>query len=139
MSKKFFIHYNPSLSLCEPLKNNSQSYAQTNVKPFYCTKCVIAPVKGFWFVREMQECTTVLFHRKKTKNNHMLLKTCYWKLIFVICSCSTWTCKHAKHARHIDTWARKHARYVATWARKHARHAGTWARAARNLADSYTT
>ena len=104
----------------------------------------------------MQECTTVLFHRKKTKNNHKNVReTCYWKLIFVICNYSTWARRHAKHARHVgtwgrkarkawarrhprhvDTWARKHVRHVSMWPRKHSRHAGTWARKARNLADS---
>ena len=47
------------------LLTTSQSYAQTKIKPFYCKKFVIAPVKGFRLVRAMQECTTVLFHRKK--------------------------------------------------------------------------
>ena len=91
----------------------------------------------------MQECTAVLFHRKKTKINHKnVRKTCYWKLIFVICSYSTWRRKHARnvgtwarnHVRHVGTWARNHARHVGTWARNHARHAGTWARKhARNV------
>ena len=78
-------------------------------------------------------CATVLFGRKKTKNNHKnVRKTCYWKLTFVICSYSTWTRRHAKHARHVATWARKawarrHARHVDTWVRKHERHTGTWA------------
>ena len=53
MFKKFFIYplvpipYNPSLNFCEPLKNNSQSYAQTKTKAFHVTKFVIALVKGF--------------------------------------------------------------------------------------------
>ena len=96
----------------------------------------------------MQECTTFLFHRKKTKGNlKNVRKTCYWKLIFVICSYSTWARRYEKQARHVITWARKHIRQVGTWAGKHARHAGTWARKharqvdtwarkARNLADS---
>ena len=84
----------------------------------------------------MQECAAVLFHRKKTKNNHKnVRKTCYWKLIFVICSCSTWAGRHAKHTRHAGTWARKarkvwarrQARQVGMSARKHAGHVGTWA------------
>ena len=43
----------------------SQSYAQTKIKPFYFTKSVIAPVKGFRLVRAITECITVLFHSKK--------------------------------------------------------------------------
>ena len=39
------------------LKNNSQSSTQTKIKPFYCRKFVIAPVKGFCLVREVPECT----------------------------------------------------------------------------------
>ena len=86
--------------------------------------------------------------QEKTKSNlKNVRKTCYWKLIFVICSYSTWRFKDArhvdtwphKHARHVGTWARKHARHVGTRARKHARHVGTWARKlarTRNLADS---
>ena len=77
----------------------------------------------------MQECTTVLFHRKKTKNNHKnVRKTCYWKLVFVICSYSTWACRHAKYERHVGTWTRKTRKAVGTWARKQARHVRTWAR-----------
>ena len=125
----FFIYpLAPELHLLSFIKNNSQSYAQTKIKPFHCTKFV------FRLVKEMQECTAVLFHRKKIKNNHKnVRKTCYWKLIFVICSYSTW--RH-KHARHAGTWAHKHARHVGTRARKHAKHVGTWARKASNLAGS---
>ena len=48
------------------------------MKPFCCTEFVIAPVKGFRLVREMQQGTTFLFHRKKTKNNNKnVRKTCY--------------------------------------------------------------
>ena len=35
------------------------------IKPFYSTKSVIAPVKGFRLARAMQKCITVLFYRKK--------------------------------------------------------------------------
>ena len=78
-------HYNPSLTFYKPLNNNSQSYAQTKIKPFYCTKSVIAPVKGFRLVRAMQECITVLFDIKTKKEQsqkckeNILLKTyfCY--------------------------------------------------------------
>ena len=34
-----------------------QSSTQTKIKLFYCTKFVIAPVKGFRLVRKMPECT----------------------------------------------------------------------------------
>ena len=70
MFKKSFIyplapaHYNLSPTFLKN-KNNPQSYAQTKIKPFYCTKFVIALVKGFRLVREVQGCATVLFHRKK--------------------------------------------------------------------------
>ena len=52
MFKKFFIyslalvHYNPSLTFYEPLRNNSESYVQTKSKPFYFRKFVITLVKG---------------------------------------------------------------------------------------------
>ena len=100
----------------------------------------------------MQECTTVLFHRKKTKNNHKnIRKTCYWKLIFVICSIvrqhvdmqstlGTLTRWHVstqstqgvrkwarRHPRHVGTWARDQARHVGTWEREYSRHFDTWA------------
>ena len=58
-------HYNPSLTFYKPLNNNSQSYAQTKIKPFYCTKSVIASIKGFRLVRVMQQCIAFLFHGKK--------------------------------------------------------------------------
>ena len=87
MFKKPFIYplahaqYNPSSTFYYPLKNNFQSYAQTKVKPFYCTKFVMAPVKGFQLVRETQECTTVLFHKEQSQKSkkNKLLKTyfCY--------------------------------------------------------------
>ena len=92
---------------------------------------------------------------KDNEQSQNVTKTCYWKLIFVIRSYSTWARRHAKHASHVGTWARrhastwahmharhvgnwvrKHARHVGTWARKHARHVGTWVSKARNLADS---
>ena len=77
----------------------------------------------------MQECTTFLFHRKKTKGNlKNVRKTSYWKLIFVICSYSTWARRYEKQARLVVTWVRKHVRQVGTWAGKYARHAGTWSR-----------
>ena len=58
---------------------------QEKINHFIIPKFVLAPMKDFRLVREMQECTTVLFHRKKTKkkyrksNENMLLKTyfCY--------------------------------------------------------------
>ena len=98
--------------------------------------------------------------QEKERKNHYknVRETYYWKLIFVICSYSTWARRHEKHARHVGMWALKQARHVGTWAREHARHVGTrarkharhvgtwahkharhvcmWARKARNLADS---
>ena len=90
-----------------------------------------------------EQCKNVqqfYFTGKERKNNHKSArKTYYWKLIFVICSYSTWARNHLgtkstqgtlprEHARHVATWARNHARRVGTWARTHARHVGTWAR-----------
>ena len=49
------------------IKMNSQSHAQAKFKSFYCTEFVIASVKGFRLLREMQECTTFLFHTRKDK------------------------------------------------------------------------
>ena len=96
-------------------------------KPFHCTKFVIAPVKGFWLVREMQECTTVLFHRKMTKNNHKNeRKICYWKLVFVICSYSTWARRHAKQG--MSTWPREHVDTLDTLAPEHVSKQSTLAR-----------
>ena len=54
---------------------------KTKIKPYHCTKFAIAPIKGFWFVREMQECTTVFISQEKDKEQsqkfkkNMLLKT----------------------------------------------------------------
>ena len=85
---------------------------------------------------------------KERKDHYKNVRvTYYWKLIFVICSYSTWARRHEKHARHVGMWAREHARHVGTRACKHARHVGTWAhkhathvcmwaRKARNLAYS---
>ena len=99
----------------QPLKNNSQSYAQTKIKRFPCTKFVIAPIKGFWLITEMQECTTVFISQEKDKGqSQKCKKTCQWKLIFVICSYGTWARRHAKHARHIGKWSRRHTRHVGT-------------------------
>ena len=64
---------------------------------------------------------------KDNEQSQNVTKTCYWKLIFVIRSYSTWARRHTKHASHVGTWARRHARHVDTWARMHARHVGTWA------------
>ena len=139
MFKKFFIyplalvHYNPSLTFYEPLRNNSESYVQTKSKPFYFRKFVITLVKGLWLVTEMQECPTVFFHRKKQRTIAM---KCVWKLIFVIFSHSTWDCRHAKHVSHVGTWARKarkawgceHVDIQDTLAREHVSTQGTLAR-----------
>ena len=128
MFKKFFIyplalvHYNPSLTFYEPLRNNSESYVETKSKPFYFRKFVITLVKGFWLVTEMEECPTVFFHRKKQRT---IARKCVWKLIFVIFSHSTWNCRHAKHASHVGTWARKARK---AWGCEHVSTQGTLAR-----------
>ena len=113
MFKKFCIyslvpaHYNPSPTFYWPLRNNSQIYAQTNMKPSYCAKFVKPPVKRFRLKRQLQECTTVLFQRQKAKNNHKnVRKIRYWKLIFLICSYSTWVRKARKIRWHVSTWSR---------------------------------
>ena len=67
---------------------------QKKINHFVVPKFVVAPVKGFRLVREMQECTTVLFQWKKTKKKYqkykenMLLKT-----YFCYLSYSTWARK----------------------------------------------
>ena len=56
-------------------------------QPFYfiVPKFVIASVKSFRLVREMEESTAVLFHRKKTKKKYQKSKeNMLLKLIFVI-------------------------------------------------------
>ena len=87
----------------------------------------------------MQECATVLFHRKKTKKKNQKSKdNMLLKLIFVIWviarehigTQSTQSMLAREHAMHVGTLARKHERHVSTQgtgARKHARHFGTWA------------
>ena len=86
--------YNPSRTVYEPLKNKPQISTRTKIKPFYFRKFVIAPVKGFRLVEEMQECSTefskqifldtslvvvhfsytVLFQKKKTKKKYQRCK-----------------------------------------------------------------
>ena len=86
--------YNPSPTVYEPLKNNPQISTRTKFKTFYIRKFVIAPVKGFRLVEEMQECSTefskqiflntsllvvhfsytVLFQKKKTKKKNQRSK-----------------------------------------------------------------
>ena len=136
MFKKFFIyplalvHYNPSLTFYEPLRNNSESYVQTKSKPFYFRKFVITLVKGLWLVTEMQECPTVFFHRKKQRT---IARKCVWKLIFVIFSHSTWNCRHAKHVSHVGTWARKARK---AWGCEHVSTQGTLARQYLSMQDT---
>ena len=57
-----YINYLPSILIhVLPFTNNLkialkvQSSTQTKIKPFYCTKFFIAPVKGFRLVGEMPE------------------------------------------------------------------------------------
>ena len=121
--------YIPSPTIINHLKI-TQSSTQTKIKPFYCSKFVIARVKGLRLVRDILDYTTefsknifletflLLFHKKKTKQKHQKSKeTCHWKLFFDIWSYSTWTRRYAK--------AREQVRHVSTWARKHGRHVGT--------------
>ena len=133
--------------------NNCQGFTQKKSTHFYFAKFVMTLVKGFCLVREMQDwivkkmfqetysCLSCSFdiqffftgkrQREITKNRS---KTCYWKLIFVIWSYSTWARRHAthvgtcarEHARHVGTQARKLARQVGRWACKLARHVATW-------------
>ena len=49
-----------------------QSSTQTKIKPFYCTKFVTAPVKGFGLVREMPECP-IEFSQNKCFQRHSCL------------------------------------------------------------------
>ena len=46
------------------------------MKPFYCTKFVIAPMKGFRLVRDMPECKTELSKKKKKKKNSRDIPAC---------------------------------------------------------------
>ena len=48
-------------------------------KPFHCAKFVIAPIKGFWLVREMQECTKVFISQEKRQKK---LQKCKEKMLF---------------------------------------------------------
>ena len=114
--------YIPSPTIINHLKI-TQSSTQTKIKPFYCSKFVIARVKGLRLVRDILDYTTefsknifletflLLFHKKKTKQKHQKSKeTCHWKLFFDIWSYSTWTSRYAKareQVRHVSTWARK--------------------------------
>ena len=50
------VYITLSPTVYQPLKNNSQNFTQTKIKPFYCTMFAIAPVKKL--VRKMKECTT---------------------------------------------------------------------------------
>ena len=45
--------YNLSPIIYQLPNNNSQSFTQTKIKPFHCTKFVITPVKGFCLVRDI--------------------------------------------------------------------------------------
>ena len=130
MFKKFFVHplapvhYNPSLTFYQPLKNNSRNYAQTKMKSFLCVKFVIAPVKGFWLVREMQECTAVI------ENLYLSFAVIAREHVATQSTQGTLTREHARH-EHVITWTHKHVRHIGTWAREHARHVGKLARKAR--------
>ena len=71
----------------------------------------------------MQECTTFLFHRKKTKNNNKnVRKTCFLKLIFVISR------EHVSTQSTQDTLAREHVNTQGTLAREHVSTQDTLAR-----------
>ena len=50
------VYITLSPTVYQSLKNNSQNFTQTKIKPFYCTMFAIAPVKKL--VRKMKECTT---------------------------------------------------------------------------------
>ena len=59
---KIILSYLPPVIIHLPRFINhlkiTQSFTQTKMKPFYCTKFVIAPVKGFRLIREMHKCIT---------------------------------------------------------------------------------
>ena len=68
----------------------------------------------------MQECATILFHRKKTKKKYQKSKeNMLLKLIFVICVIAR------EHIGTQSMLAREHAMHVGTLARKHERHVST--------------
>ena len=52
------IRLPPFINHLKHLQINLKVLLKTKVKQFYCTKFVIATVKGFRLVRKMQECTT---------------------------------------------------------------------------------
>ena len=82
--------------------------AHTRKTKIYCTKFIIASIKDFRLVRAIQECTPVLFHRKKKEQSQkckekILLKTF---LLFVVRArehLSTQGTLALEHARPIDT------------------------------------
>ena len=62
------IRLPPFINHLKHLPINLKVLLKTKVKQFYCTKFVIATVKGFRLVRKMQECTTEF----SKKNNHIV-------------------------------------------------------------------
>ena len=132
LKSSLYIHLLPRIIIhLPPFINHlkiTQSYSQTKIKPFYCTKSVIAPVKGLRQVRAMQECTSFISQVKERKNNNKnVRKTYYWKFIFVICIYSTYACRNLGTKSTQGTFAREHVSTQRTWTRK-----------VRNLADSRT-
>ena len=82
--------------------------AHTRKTKIYCTKFIIASIKDFRLVRAIQECTPVLFHRKKKEQSQkckekILLKTFYLSL------------------EHVSMLAREHLSTQGTLALEHSR------------------
>ena len=79
------IYFSPFINY---LKITLKSSTQIKIKPFYCTKFVIALVKGFLLLRDMPKCTAEFskkflvvdfsnisfFHSKKTKKKYQKSK-----------------------------------------------------------------
>ena len=51
----------PSPTVYQELRISSQSFTETQIKPFYCKNFVIAPVKGFRLVHSQDRFTRDIF------------------------------------------------------------------------------
>ena len=65
-------------------------------------------------------CNSFVSQEKERKNSHKnVRKTYYWKLIFVICSYSTWASRHIGTKSTQDTLVREHVSTQSTLAHEH--------------------
>ena len=91
LKSSIYIHYLLRITIhLPPFINHLKitlkvTLKQKKINHFIVPKFVIVPVKGFQLLREMQECRTALFHRKKTKKKYQKSKEdMLFKFIFVI-------------------------------------------------------